>query len=204
MDAEWFKRRQKALGVTSFDLGAAINRDRSVISKIINGSQRMTLDQARAFADVLQVPLAEMVERGGLGDGPTAQQLAPGFSESDVSPWVAGPVLSEGRLVTSIANILGADRPGVDIWRMKSRAMALAGYLEGDFMLVDTHAAERARAGDVVIAQIYSRTNATTVLRRFAPPVLVAASADPADAQVHVVDGINVVIMGKIVASWRL
>jgi SOS-response transcriptional repressor LexA len=96
------------------------------------------------------------------------------------------------------------DRPGVDVWRVKSRAMALSGLLEGDFMLVDTHAAERVRAGDVVIAQIYTRTGANTVLRRFEPPVLVAASADPADGRVHVVDGDNVVIRGKVVASWRI
>jgi hypothetical protein len=204
MDAAWFKKRQKTLGVTSFDLGAAIHRDRSVISKIINGAQKMTLDQARTFAEALQVPLAEMVERGGLGDAPTAQQLAPGFSESDVAPWVPGPVLGEANSVTSIAAILGADRPGVDIWRVKSRAMALAGYMEGDFMLVDTHTSERARPGDTVIAQIYSRNDATTVLRRFSPPVLVAASADPEDAQVFVVDGMNVVIRGKVVASWRM
>jgi hypothetical protein len=61
------------------------------------------------------------------------------------------------------------------------------------------------RPGDVVIAQVYDRGgSAKTVLRRFEPPVLVAASMDPEDWRVHVVDGNNVLIRGKVVASWRI
>lgn len=206
MDAAWFKTHQKRAGLTSFDLGAAISRDRTAISKIINGTQKMTLEQARIFADLMNVPLAEMVERAGLAAKSEAQQLAPGFADSDAAAWVPGPGLAEVGAVRSVALALGMDRPGVDIWRVKSRAMALGGYLEGDFLLVDTHASERARAGDVVIAQLYNNANGTaaTVLRRFEPPVLIAASADPEDARVHVVDGINVVIRGRVAASWRM
>ena len=80
------------------------------------------------------------------------------------------------------------------------------GYMPGDYMLVDTHASERARAGDVVVAQVYdnAKGSAVTVLRRFEPPVLVAASTDPEDRRVHIVDGVNVVIRGKVVGSWRM
>jgi hypothetical protein len=203
MDAQWFKQQQKRAGLTSFDLGAAIGRDRTVISKIINGYQPMTLDQARVFAEKFGVPLPVMLEKGGLADKSTAQQLSPGFAESDAVPFMHGPGLGEGAGPRAIAVAMG-ERPGVDVWRVKSRAMALAGLIEGDFMLVDTHAAERVRAGDVVIAQIYNPRGATTVLRRFEPPVLVAASADPADGRVHVVDGVNVVVRGKVVSSWRV
>jgi SOS-response transcriptional repressor LexA len=203
MDTMWFKAAQRRSGLTSFDLGKAISRDRTVISRIVNGQQPMTLDQARTFSELLGVSLPEMLERGGLADAPTAQQLGPGFSESDAAPWVPGPGLAEAAEVPSIAQALGGGKPGVDVWRVKSPAMALGGMLPGDFMLVDTHQAERVKAGDLVIAQIYNRTGATTVLRRFEPPVLVAASADPAEGRVHVIDGVNVVVRGKIVASWR-
>lgn len=201
MDAAWFKALQRKAGVTSFDLGDAIQRDRSVISKILNGYQKMTLDQARIFADKLGVPLSEMVEKSGLADAATAQVLAPGFSESDVAAFV--PKGFEDRGAPTIAAAFGA-RPGVDIWTVKGQGMALAGYLPGDFILVDTHAAERVKAGDVVIAQVYGRDAARTVFRRFEPPVLVAASPAPEDGRVHVVDGINVVIRGKVIASWRV
>lgn len=202
MDAEWFKKRQKLLGLTSFDLGEAIGRDRTAISKIINGSQRVTLDQARVLAEKLGVTLAEMVERSGMAGGQVAQALSPGFAESDATAWIPSGMAEAGP-VRSVAEALG-QRPGVDVWRVKSRAMALAGLLEGDYFLLDTHQSERVKPADVVVAQIYSRNGASTVLRRLEPPVLVAASADPAEGRVHVVDGVNVVIRGKVVAIWRV
>lgn len=202
MDVLWFKAKQKAAGLTSFDLGAAIGRDRSVISRIFNGSQKMTLEQARTIAEMLKVPLTEVIERSGIGGKQTAQEISPGFAESDVAAWVPGPGLAEAGTVKTIAAAFG-ERPGVDVWRVKSKAMALAGLLEGDYFLLDTHQAERVRAGDIVVAQVYSRTGATTVLRRFEPPVLIAASLNPDDGRVYVVDGENVVIRGKVVAVWR-
>ncbi len=206
MDDKWFKAQQKRLGLTSFDLATAIGRDRSVISRIINGGQAMTLDQARIFAEMFGVPLSEMVERGGLANRPTAQMLSPGFTESDAAAWVPGPGLGEAAAVRGIAAVLGADRPGVDIWRVRSRAMQMAGYMPDDYMLVDTHAADRVRSGDVVIAQVYNSiaATATTVLRRLLSPVLVTASADQGEVTAHIVDGVNVLVRGKVVASWRV
>lgn len=203
MDDKWFKAQQKKAGITADAIAAVLGRDRSVVSKILSGKQRMTLDWARAFATALDVDVATVLERAGEAEPQVTRQLTPGFSESDAAPWIPGPGLGEGREVTTIAQALGA-RPGVDIWRVKGQAMALAGLLAGDFILVDTHQAERVKAGDVVIAQIYTRTGATTVLRRYEPPVLVAASTDPAEGRVHVVDGVNTVIRGKISASWRV
>ena len=203
METMWFKRRQRELNVTSFDLGAAIGRDRSVISRILNGAQAMTMDQARSFAEILQVPLATVLEKAGLADAPTAQSLSPGFAESDAATWLPAPSQQDAGTIRSIAAAMG-ERPGVDLWRVKSAAMALNGLLVGDFFLLDTHAAERVKPGDVVVAQIYNPRGASTVLRRFEPPVLVAASSDPADGRVYVVDGVNVVIRGKVSASWRI
>ena len=203
MDDKWFKLQQKKVDVTADQIAAVLGRDRSVVSKILSGKQRMTLEWARAFAEVLQVPIATVLEKAGVADGQTAHQLRPGFAESDAIPFTLGPGLGQGLAVKTIAGALGGERPGVDVWRAKSRAMVLGGYLEGDFLLVDTHQAERVKAGDVVIAQAYNRDGAVTVLRRFEPPVLVAASTDPAENKVFVVDGVNVVIRGKVIASWR-
>lgn len=205
MDDKWFKQRQKQVGVTADQIAAQLGRDRSVVSKILNGRQRMTLEWAQAFADVLETPISTVLEKAGVAAPVVARQMTPGFAESDAIAWVPGPGLAEGQRVRSIALVLGATAPGIDIWRVKSQAMALAGMLSGDFFLLDTQKSERAKAGDMVVAQIYSHNTgtATTVLRRFEPPVLVAASTDPAEQRVHVVDGQNVVIKGKVVASWR-
>lgn len=202
MDKDWFKLRLRMQGKTADDLAQAIKRDRAVVSRIMNGHQQLTLDQAKIFAAELDADVADVLLRAGLTDAPVAQALSPGFSDSDAAPWVAGPGMAEAREVPTIAQALGGGKPGIDVWRVKGGAMAQHGLLPGDYMLVDTHQAERVKPGDVVVAQVYNRTGATTVLRAYAPPVLL--SADPADYQVHVVDGVNVVIRGKVTASWRV
>ncbi len=201
MDKDWFKRHLRMQGKTADDLAKAINRDRAVVSRILNGHQQLNLDQAKIFAAELGIDVADVLLRAGLTDAPVAQTFTPGFAESDAAPWVPGPEGGGMREVTSVAQILGGGRPGVDVWRVKGQAMSQHGFLPGDYMLVDTHQAERVKPGDAVVAQVYNRTGATTVLRTYAPPVLM--SADPNDTQVHVVDGVNVVIRGKVTASWR-
>ena len=206
MDEKWFKTQQRKAGVTADQIADRIGRDRSVVSRVYTGRQPMSLELARAFAEALDVPLATVLEKAGVADPPVTRQLTPGFADSDAAPWLPPSKPTDpGR---TIAAALGADRPGIDVWQVKGQAMALAGYLPGDCILVDTHAADRARAGDVVIAQIYQAQGrdmtARTVLRRLEPPVLVAASADPADTRVHVVDGVNVLVRGKVIASWRM
>lgn len=202
IDDKWFKQQQKRVGVTSEDIAEKIGRSRSAVSHIYMGRQRMSLEWAKAFAEVLQVPLDEVLRRAGVADEPTAQALAPGFSESDAAAWAPKP--SDSNKPRTIGEALGA-RTGVDIWQVRSASMALQGLLPGDFMLVDTHIADQARTGDVVIAQVYdyAKSKAITVLRRIEPPVLVAASADPADNRIYVVDGVNVMVRGIVIASWR-
>ena len=206
MDKDWFKKHLRMQGKTSSDLATAIGRDRAVVSRIMNGHQELSLEQAKAFANELSVDVSEVLTRANMTDATTARAFSSGFSESDAAAWIPGPSLTDGNAVKTIAAALGADRPGVDIWRVKSRAMVLGGLLEGDYMLIDTHQSERAKAGDTVIAQVYNNASGTavTLLRRFAPPVLVAASVEPGDQAVHVVDGTNVVTRGRVIASWRM
>lgn len=126
-----------------------------------------------------------------------------GFSESDVAPLRGAPGKRED--AAAIARIFGGGRPGIDVWTIKSRALQNMGYLPGDRILVDSHAAGACKAGDVVIAQRYlsDLDAAITLLRRYEPPVLVAASPDPADNGIEMVNGSSVRIYGKVIASWR-
>lgn len=200
MDDKWFKAQQKKVGATAEDIARERGLSRVNVSHILNGRQRMSIDWAHAFSKVLKQPVSVILEKAGVVDPATARQLSPGFAESDAAPFdLAG---ADTRRAAVIAEAFGA-RPGIDIWKITTASMALAGYLPGDYVLVDTHQAERVRAGDVVIAQIYSPRGAKTVLRRWMPPVLVAHAAPTEDEPVYVVDNDNVVIRGKVTASWR-
>lgn len=203
MDDKWFKAQQKRAGVTADQIAARIGRDRSVVSKIYSGQRTMTLEWAQAFSEALGVPLTEILERAGAASPHVVRQLQPGFSESDAAAWI--PQGAEDRQVPAMAVAMG-QRPGVDVWEVRTTALSLMGYMPGDYMLVDTNQSERARAGDVVVAQVYdnAKGTATTLLRRFEPPVLVSASMAPEDRRVQIVDGVNVVIRGKVVGSWRM
>lgn len=204
MDDRWFKARQRELGVTADMIADARGRDRSVISKIYSGKQRMTLEWAQAFADVLNVPVTEVLERAGVVDAQRSQAMRPGFAESDAALYTAPE--PEMRRTLSHAEAFGGTRPGIDIWCVKELSMALMGYRPGDFILVNSHLSERAANGDVVVAQVYDNAigSAKTVLRRIDTPVLVAAHPDPEQARAYVIDGVNVVVRGVVTASWRI
>lgn len=203
MDEKWFKNQQRKVGVTADQIADHIGRHRSIVSRVYTGRQPMTLDLAKAFAEVLKVPLGTILEKAGVANPEVAQQVAPGFAESDATPWAQPARQDDANRV--IATAMGGTRPGMHIWRVKGNGMLLGGYMPGDYMLLDTYAAERVQPGDAVIAQHYQPNGtAITVLRRYEPPVLVSSSADPADRRVLVVDGVNVVIMGKIIGSWRM
>lgn len=206
MNAAWFKQQMKVGRVTAEDVASAAGRHRSNVSHIFSGNQRMSLDWAKAFATTLNQPLDEVLRHAGVLDRENARQIAhmnAGFSDGDAAPFAGQG--GQAEKTRSIASALGGDRPGVDIWTVRGTAMILGGLLPGDEILIDTHLADRARAGDVVIAQHYDAQSgsAKTLLRRFEPPVLVAASIDPDHLRTLVVDGRNVVIRGVVVGSWR-
>lgn len=154
MDVLWFKKRQKMAGVTAQDIGEALGRDRSIVSRIYSGRTPMSLAHAKVFSEVLQVPLSEVITKAGVTDEDTARRIAPGFSEGDAAPWI-GKDTQNTTAMEVIARDLGGGKPGIDIWRVDSDAMTLAGYMPGDMMLINTHAARSARQGDTVLAQVY-------------------------------------------------
>lgn len=202
MDEHWFKSQKRKAGVTNADIGALRGRDHTVITKLVSGRQPFTMDWAEVFAEALKVPLATVLEKAGVTDPATAQTLVPGFAESDAVLWQ--PKTFEDRKPQAIAEAFGA-RPGVDVWQIKGTSMVGAGLLPGDYALVDANAADNAKPGDTVVVQVYSRNGtAKTVLRRWIPPVALSFGAAGDATEAHVVDHENVMIRGKVVASWRL
>lgn len=200
---EWFKDLQRKAGVTNEKIGTALGRDRTVVSRIYAKKQQMTWQQAQVFAAELGVDVADVLFHAGLAGDPPKSLPQPGFAESDARPWKEDG--DDAKHIRSMADFLGAGRPGVDIWQVQNRAMILDGYMPGDFMLVDHNASDRAKPGNIVIAQVYdwASGSALTILRRYEPPVLVSSGTDASDRKPYVVDGQNVIIRGLITASWR-
>lgn len=72
MDADWFRARMRALGVTQEDLGAAIGRDRSAASRLLSGALEFKMAHAAPLARLLQTGVPEILTRAGLDLGPAA------------------------------------------------------------------------------------------------------------------------------------
>lgn len=202
MDDKWFKQQQKRVGVTAEDIARKMGRTRANVSNIYTGRQKMSLEWARAFADVLQVPIDDVLKRAGVLKPIEARRVTPAFADSDAAPW--GDRSDDS--VCGVAAALGGGKSGIDVWQVETGALSLMGYVPGDMILLDTQQSELCKVGDVVIAQKYDgKTGASRMLlRRYEPPVLVAASPEMADRRVDVVDGTNVLIRGKIIGSWRV
>ncbi len=96
------------------------------------------------------------------------------------------------------------ENPNQSWWRIRDRALELAGFLPGDQALLDMSV--QPRAGDGVIAQIYNieAGTAETVARIYAFPALVTRSADPAFAdKADMIDNVRVRVMGTIIKLIR-
>ena len=204
MDKQWFKDKMRVAGVTAARMADRIGRDQAVVSRILNGRQPMTNAQAEIFAEMLSLPLEEIITHAGLFSQAATRVVAQGFSENDITPFIPR---GGGRtdIERDVAKALGMKDEHC-IWQVSSPALALIGYCVGDYIVVDDTKTELAKTGDVVLVQVYdwNSGSAKTLLRRYEPPVVVAASADPADQRVHIVDRKNVYIAGVVRASFRL
>ncbi|MBL3569895.1 helix-turn-helix domain-containing protein [Rhodovulum visakhapatnamense] len=204
MDEKWFKQQQRRAGITAEEIASEMGRHRSVVSRILGGKQRMTMDWAKAFARALGVSLDEVLLHAGEIEEGQAGSIRSTLTDGDVCQWKGST--SEEMQARAVLRALGQDRPAVEIWRVKGGAMALDGFLPGDLIAVDRDLSERVRLGDTVIARSsdWNTGNAQIVLRRFEPPVLVASGGDSTGRRVLVVDGNNVVVLGKVTACWRV
>lgn len=201
MDVTWFKQKQREQKVTSHDLGAALNRDRTIVSRILNGRQKMTLAQAEVFARHLRVDVETILAKAGIGEQAKSDWAPKGFAEAEAAHWQPK---EEGKY-DALLRCLGVDPSAVEIWRLKTDLLDADGFRNGDFLAVDHNGHEEAKGGDIVVAQIYDNAlgTAETVVRRYAPPALVTSHASPQGREIAIVDRRNTVIRGRVVASWR-
>lgn len=67
--ADWFKQRMRRLRVTQEQIGRALNRDRTVVGRILSGQQPLKLNEVLPLAEILQVSPFEILHRAGMWDG---------------------------------------------------------------------------------------------------------------------------------------
>lgn len=195
IDTEWFKQRHLEVGISQGAAAERLGRAPTFFTRVYSGQQRLRPEEIERLADILQVPVSEIRRRANLSGAEIT-------ADGDVIPWAAEDAADQ--CTGDVLALLMRDRAGVEPWRVSTSAMQLAGYIEGDLILVD-RTRSTPIAGNIVLAQVYDwhLGSAKTLLRRYDPPVITAASADPRGARPYIVDGTNVTVVGTVVASWR-
>ena len=127
------------------------------------------------------------------GDAPAPSGLR-GLSE-DAVPFDAE---SADPAVSAAIKALIGSRGGVDSCTIRTRALECLGYLPGDIVIVDLD--RQPEPGDVVRAEVYvlGRREPETVMRIYAPPVLVGATFDEQLRRPLVIDDARVTIKGVV------
>lgn len=133
------------------------------------------------------------------GEGDETSRPA-GFAENEATPYDAG----EGR-EKAIITAFTTGRNAVVPWRLDGGALAGLGWHAGDIMFIDL-ARTTPKPGEIVVAQFYdfAQETARTLVRRYAPPLLVTAPRDPADMQTTPISDSAVSVMGVAVGLVRL
>lgn len=122
-----------------------------------------------------------------------------GFGESEASLLE----MPQGSDIEATVNVLRARHSNVDAWTLNSRALELAGYRQGDILIVGLSA--QPIPGDVVCAQIYDWNNnrAETIFRIFQPPFLSAATTDAKLMKPYFTDDGSTAIKGVVLHTLR-
>ncbi|TRL39852.1 LexA family transcriptional regulator [Rhizobium straminoryzae] len=126
-----------------------------------------------------------------------------GLSEPDVLPYAQDDD-HKPKWVEAAVEAARAGKNGVEAWVMKGAALDGLGVMPGDIAIVDQN--RRAKAGDIVLAQIVDHTlgAAETVLRLYQTPFLVTHSMRLGPQRPEQVDDDRVSIAGVVIATIRL
>jgi transcriptional regulator with XRE-family HTH domain len=120
---------------------------------------------------------------------------ARGLSENDIQQVYQAPAFHQA----------APDNPNQSTWLVKNRALELAGYLPGDYLLIDQSITPRHE--DIVCANVakIDEAGAETKFRLYRPPFLLTRTLDKnSDDMPLYVDGERVVIMGVVIKSVRI
>lgn len=178
--------------------------------------------------DLIRHWLTDVMRRTGLKATPLAKRagLAPSTLIRALDE--QNPSMLERRSIAKIAETYGVPEPGRQLLGMNddllpyeqtgdtadqitpdqyrrvigTRVLDLIGYVPGDILLLDM--SEPATEGDVVDAQVYDRSGASTVLRYYDPPYLVTRSTQPElTAKPLLVDAERVRIAAVVILAQR-
>jgi hypothetical protein len=210
------KNRQRI----SAALDASSGKSRSKLAKLLGVSPTQVTSLLKPGGRRLQAAEVPIVERYlGISlletDETSAQaRTSSSFSEelisfdeearSPLDPFNEGVPVDLAALPADLARYLKSvmARRQAEVWRLSTDLIEAAGYLPGDYVVVDHGQIPRPR--DVVLAEIReSHGQVTPIFRAYVPPYLMVLSLLATLQTPLIVDDGRVIIKGVIVSSVR-
>lgn len=161
-------------GISQTELAALLGRDKSVVTNLFQGRRRLKADEAAVIAERLGVTVAVVMGRN--------EPQARGFNEPSILiPFQHAPK-SNRKIAGVVQNgekfFLETENAGYTekayALEMPDDSMNLAGILAGDILISEL---DRPYQNEqMVIAQHYKKSGATTIIRMFSQPFLLARS----------------------------
>jgi hypothetical protein len=104
--------------------------------------------------------------------------------------------------VKRLAEALGADQRGRELWQITSDALESFSYLPGDYLAIDRNVVPT--GGKFVLATSQTIEGTVFYFRLYEPPYLISGSAKMAHRKPMLVDNVTNVIVGVVFSSARL
>lgn len=160
-------------GISQTDLARILRRDKSVITNLFQGKRQLKAEEAMLIARHIGVPVTEIL----------------GMSEAQGSmmePTMLIPFQHEPKNWKQHGNVLKKDgkfyletesrdlSEKIYALEVQDNSLNLLGVMEGDFVISELD--KPCKPGQIVIAQHYQGRGAKTILRKYAPPLLLAHS----------------------------
>lgn len=163
-------------GITQAELARLLKRDRAVMTNLMYGRRTLKADEAVKIANYIGVPVTDI-----LG----VEEFSCGLAEPAMIPFQHAPSTGARKSRHIVkkkgAYFLEVERsasPKLFAVEVRDDSLNLAGFLPGDIAIADMD--RPVAEGDVVAVQHYhEEDDAQTILRRYAPPMLLPHSTQP-------------------------
>ncbi len=190
---EWLKAVARHFNVSPSQLALNSGMAASTLTRYLNDTTNTV--------GISQATLEKVSHFSGFRPGQIPGRLR-GISEPDVVAY-AEDKEHRPKWIEAAVEAARSGRNGVEAWVMKGAALDGLGIFPGDIAIVDQN--RRAKAGDIVLAQIVDHTlgTAETVLRLYQTPFLVTHSMRLGPQRPEQVDDDRVSIAGVVVGTIR-
>ncbi len=186
--------------LTQTELARVMKRDKSVVTNLLKGKRQLKAEEAIRIAEYLGVPVSTLLE--------TKEKPVDGMEESALIPFQmaqksrhrqTGNIRrKQGKYYLQNIGMMPEKAYALEV---SDDSMNLSGILPGDIVISEL--GKRIQSEDIVVVQHYKGTGATTILRKYAPPLLLPHSTNSSHQPLSEEDE-NVRMVSPVIRVMRL